>query len=122
MYDTYQVYAARSRLGIPLIWGTDSGHGHSNVQGTVIFPHHIGMGATRDPALVQQADAITRDEMLGTGINWVFGPCVGVPRDDRWGRTYEGYSEDTATVQSLAAASVNGFQGSGLGPTTVVAT
>jgi beta-glucosidase len=122
MYDNYQTVAVSTRLGIPLVYGTDAGHGHSNVQGTVIFPHHIGMGATRDAALVQQEDAITRDEMLGTGINWAFGPCVCVPRDDRWGRTYEGYSEDTATVQSMAAASIQGFQGTGLGTTTVMAT
>jgi beta-glucosidase len=122
MYDNLQSFALRTRLGIPLINGTDAGHGHSNVQGTVIFPHHISMGATRDAALVQQEEAVTRDEMLGTGINWVFGPCVCVPRDDRWGRTYEGYSEDTATVQAMTAASIAGFQGSGPGPTTVLAT
>ena len=122
MYDQLQSYALKSRLAIPLLNGTDSGHGNSNVQDAVIFPHHIGMGATGDPALVQQEDAVTRDEMLGIGINWVFGPCVCVPRDDRWGRTYEGYSEDTATVQAMAAASIKGFQGSGLGPNTVMAT
>ena len=122
MYDALQSYALKTRLGIPLVNGTDSGHGHSNVQGTVIFPHHIGMGATRDAALVQQVDTVTRNEMLGTGINWVFGPCVCVPRDDRWGRTYEGYSEDTATVQAMAAASIMGFQSSGLGTSTVMAT
>lgn len=122
MYDNFQNYATATRLGIPLIYGVDAVHGHNNVQGAVIFPHHIGMGATRNAALVQQAEAITRDEVLGTGINWVFAPCVCVPQDDRWGRTYEGYSEDTALVSSMGAASIDGFQGSGLGLTTVMAT
>ncbi|HEV8717302.1 MAG TPA: glycoside hydrolase family 3 protein [Candidatus Binatia bacterium] len=122
MYDNFQSYAVATRLGIPLIYGVDAVHGHNNVSGAVIFPHHIGMGATRDPVLVQQADAVTRDEVLGTGMNWVFAPCVCVPQNDRWGRTYEGYSEDTALVSSMGAASIDGFQGNGLSTTTVMAT
>ena len=122
MYDNFQGYALQTRLKIPLIYGVDAVHGHNNVYGAVIFPHHIGMGATRDTALVQQADQVTRDEVLGTGIDWVFAPCVCVPRDDRWGRTYEGYSEDPALVSSMGVASIKGFQGTGLGPSTVMAT
>ena len=122
MYDNFQSYATRTRLQIPLIYGVDAVHGHNNVYGAVIFPHHIGMGATRDTALVQQADEVTRDEVLGTGIDWVFAPCVCVPRDDRWGRTYEGYGEDPTLVASMGAASIKGFQGNGLSPTTVLAT
>jgi len=122
MYDNFQTYAVATRLGIPLIYGVDAVHGHNNVSGAVIFPHHIGMGATRDAVLVQQADAVTRDEVLGTGMNWVFAPCVCVPQDDRWGRTYEGYGEDTALVSSMGAASIDGFQGNGLSTTTVMAT
>jgi beta-glucosidase len=122
MYDNFQNYAVATRLGIPLIYGVDAVHGHNNVQGAVIFPHHIGMGATRDATLVQQADAVTRDEVLGTGMNWAFAPCVCVPQNDRWGRTYEGYSEDTSLVSSMGAASIKGFQGTGLGTTTVMAT
>jgi beta-glucosidase len=122
MYDNFQARASHTRLQIPLIYGVDAVHGHNNVYGAVIFPHHIGMGATRDTALVQQADGVTRDEVLGTGIDWVFAPCVCVPRDDRWGRAYEGYSEDPALVASMGVASINGFQGNGLGPTTVMAT
>jgi beta-glucosidase len=80
------------------------------------------MGATRDAALVQQEEAVTRDEVLGTGMNWVFAPCVCVPQDDRWGRSYEGFGENTALVQTMAAAAVQGFQGSGLSTTTVMAT
>ena len=122
MYDNFQAYALQSRLKIPLIYGVDAVHGHNNVYGAVIFPHHIGMGATRDTDLVQQAEQVTRDEVLGTGIDWVFAPCVCVPRDDRWGRTYEGYGEDPALVSSLGVASIKGFQGAGLSPTTVMAT
>jgi beta-glucosidase len=122
MYDNFQGYALQTRLKIPLIYGVDAVHGHNNVYGAVIFPHHIGMGATRDAALVQQADQVTRDEVLGTGIDWVFAPCVCVPRDDRWGRTYEGYGEDPTLVSSLGVASIKGFQGTGLSPTTVMAT
>ena len=122
MYDNFQGYALQTRLKIPLIYGVDAVHGHNNVYGAVIFPHHIGMGATRDTALVQQADQVTRDEVLGTGIDWVFAPCVCVPRDDRWGRTYEGYGEDPTLVSSMGVASIKGFQGTGLGPTTVMAT
>ncbi len=122
MYDNFQSYALQTPLKIPLLYGVDAVHGHNNVYGAVIFPHHIGMGATRDAALVQQADQVTRDEVLGTGIDWVFAPCVCVPRDDRWGRTYEGFGEDPALVSSLGVASIKGFQGTGLGPTTVIAT
>jgi beta-glucosidase len=122
MYDNYQSYALQTRLGIPLLYGVDAVHGHNNVAGAVIFPHNIGMGATRDAALVQQAAQVTRDEVLGTGIDWTFAPCVCVPRDDRWGRTYEGYGEDPALVSSMGAAAIAGFQGNGLSPTTIMAT
>ena len=72
MYDGYQSIAVQTRLGIPLIYGIDAVHGDNNISGAVIFPHNIGMGASRDTALVQQEEAVTRDEVLGTGINWVF--------------------------------------------------
>jgi beta-glucosidase len=122
MVDDYQSYALKSRLGIPLIYGVDAVHGHNNVQGAVLFPHHIGMGATRDAALVQQVEDVTRQEVLGTGIHWTFAPCVCVPRDDRWGRTYEGYGEDPSVVGPLAQAAVRGFQGTSLGTNSVLAT
>ncbi len=122
MYDNYQNIAVQTRLGIPLIYGVDAVHGHNNVSGAVIFPHNIGLGASRNAALVQQAQAVTRDEVLGTGMNWVFAPCVCVPQDDRWGRSYEGFGENTALVQTMTAAAVQGFQGSGLSTTTVMAT
>jgi beta-glucosidase len=122
MYDSYQSYALQSRLGIPLLYGVDAVHGHNNVSGAVIFPHNIGMGAARDAALVEQAAQITRDEVLGTGIDWTFAPCVCVPRDDRWGRTYEGFGEDPALASQMGVAAIKGFQGTGLGPNTIMAT
>src|SRR5690349_22250350 len=122
MYDNYQSFALQSRLGIPLIYGVDAVHGHNNVAGAVIFPHNIGMGATRDIALEQQAAQVTRDEVLGTGIDWTFSPCVCVPRDDRWGRSYEGFGEDTALVSSMGVAAIKGFQGTGLSTSTIMAT
>lgn len=122
MVDDYQGYALKSRLGIPILYGVDAVHGNNNVQGAVLFPQHIGMGATRDAALVQQVEDVTRQEVLGTGIRWTFAPCVCVPRDDRWGRTFEGYGEDPSIVGPLAQAAVRGFQGNALGPTSVLAT
>jgi beta-glucosidase len=122
MVDGYQSYALGSRLGIPLLYGVDAVHGHNNVVGATLFPHHIGMGATRDATLVQSVEDVTRQEVLGTGIRWTFAPCVCVPRDDRWGRTYEGYGEDPSVVSPLAAAAVHGFQGAAVGPTSVLAT
>jgi beta-glucosidase len=122
MVDDYQSYALGSRLGIPLIYGVDAVHGHNNVYGATLFPHHIGLGASRDAALAQQAEDVTRQEVLGTGARWTFGPCVCVPRDDRWGRTYEGYGEDPSVVSPLGQAAVRGFQGATLGATSVLAT
>jgi beta-glucosidase len=123
MVDHYQSIALTSRLHIPLIYGVDAVHGHSNVYGAVIFPHNIGMGATRNPALVQQAQHITALEVAGTGIDWTFAPCLCVPRDERWGRTYEGYGETPDLVSSYSAAAVRGFQGTSLAnPDSIMAT
>ncbi|MFW6695630.1 glycoside hydrolase family 3 protein [Streptomyces sp. MAR4 CNX-425] len=122
MVERFQRAALRSRLRIPLLYGADAVHGMSGVTGSVIFPHHIGMGATRDPGLVERAERVARDETLGAGVRWAFTPCVCVPRDVRWGRTYEGYAEDPGVVGELGAASVRGFQGDALGPGSVLAT
>lgn len=110
MYDGYQRRALKSRLGIPLLFGIDAVHGHNNVLGAVIFPHNIGLGCTRNSALVESAARVTAEEVRATGINWTFAPCVTVPRDGRWGRTYEGFSESPALVAQLAEAAVRGFQ------------
>jgi len=96
---------------IPTMWGTDAVHGHNNVIGATLFPHNIGLGAMNNPALVEQIAAATAKEVMVTGIDWVFAPTVAVVRDDRWGRTYEGYSEDPEIVRSYAASVVKGLQG-----------
>lgn len=96
---------------IPTMWGTDAVHGHNNVIGATLFPHNIGLGAADNPALIEKIAAATAKEVMVTGIDWVFAPTVAVVRDDRWGRTYEGYSEDPDIVKSYAAAIVKGLQG-----------
>ena len=93
-HDELQSWALKSRLKIPLIYGIDAVHGHNNVDGAVIFPHNIGLGAMRDPGLVEKAARITALELVGTGIRWAFAPCLAVARDERWGRTYESFGEN----------------------------
>jgi beta-glucosidase len=114
LYDRVQSHALKTRLKIPLLYGIDAVHGHNNVLGAVVFPHHIGLGATRDAALVEEVQRITAKEVRATGIHWVFAPCVTVARDERWGRTYESFSEDPALVAELGGAAVRGFQGADL--------
>jgi beta-glucosidase len=122
MYDLYQSHALKTRLRIPLLYGVDAVHGHNNVIGAVIFPHNIGLGATRNARLVEEIGRITAKEVRATGINWTFAPCVAVVRDERWGRTYEGYGEDPKLVSELGEAAVRGLQGSDLAdPLTVLA-
>ena len=96
---------------IPTMWGTDAVHGHNNVIGATLFPHNIGLGAANNPELVEEIAHITAKEVMATGIDWVFAPTVAVVRDDRWGRTYESYSEDPAIVREYAASVVKGLQG-----------
>ena len=110
MYDSYQREALKSRLQIPLIYGIDAVHGHNNVIGATIFPHNIGLGATRDPKIVEAVARATALEVAATGIDWDFAPCLAVPDDYRWGRTYEGYSENTELVSELGAAAIRGYQ------------
>ena len=88
-------------LSIPLIWGTDSVHGHNKVIGATIFPHNIGLGATRNVELVRKIAEVTAIETMVLGKDWTFAPEISVTRNDRWGRTYEGYSEDPAIVRRL---------------------
>jgi beta-glucosidase len=122
MYDDYQRRATRTRLGVPILYGVDAVHGHSNVLGAVIFPHNVGLGCTRNPSLVERASRITAIEVRATGINWAFAPCVAVPRDDRWGRTYEGFGESPDLARSLGEAAVVGLQGTDLSnPLSVLA-
>jgi beta-glucosidase len=104
-------YSQKTRLKIPLLYGIDAVHGHNNIDGATIFPHNIGLGATRNPKLVEQAARATAEEVAATRINWVFAPCIAVARNPRWGRTYESFGETPELAESLGAAAVRGFQG-----------
>jgi beta-glucosidase len=110
MYDRYQNQALATRLGIPILYGVDAVHGHGGCKGAVIFPHEIGLGCTRDPKLVEMVTRTTAREVAGTGIDWTFAPCLAVPRDERWGRTYEGFGEAPELAVDLGAAAVRGYQ------------
>jgi beta-glucosidase len=110
MVDSFQRAALETRLHIPLIYGEDSVHGDGNLYGATVFPHDIGLGATRDPKLVEEVEAVTAAETRATGPQWVFAPCVCAPQDDRWGRTYEGFGESPALVEEMETA-IRGFQG-----------
>ena len=121
-YDMLQTYALKTPLKIPMIYGIDAVHGHNNVAGSTIFPHNIGMGCTRNPELVKKAARITAIEVAATGIDWTFGPCIAVPRDERWGRTYEGFGETPELAQLFGSSEIRGFQGDSLSdPTSIVA-
>ena len=111
--EMYQASIDASQDGsrIPTIWGTDAMHGHSNVYGATLFPHNIGLGAANDPELIHRIGVATAKEVAATGIEWSFAPTVAVVRDDRWGRTYESYSEDPAIVKAYAGPMVSGLQG-----------
>ena len=108
--EEYQSWALKTRLKIPLIYGIDAVHGHNNVDGAVIFPHNIALGATHNPALVRKAARITALEVAGTGIQWAFAPCVAVAQNERWGRTYESFGESPDLVSELGVAAVEGLQ------------
>ncbi|QJE02178.1 glycoside hydrolase family 3 protein [Massilia forsythiae] len=106
---------------VPVIWGTDAVHGHNNLYGATQFPHNIGLGAARDPALVGAIAAATGRAVRATGIAWAFAPTVAVVRDDRWGRTYESFSEDPRLVREYAGAYIAGMQGAFKDDANVVA-
>jgi len=112
--DTYweaSMDTSGGAAAIPIIWGTDAVHGHTNVIGATVFPHNIGLGATRNPELIRRIGEVTAAEIAVTGLDWDFGPVVAVVRDDRWGRTYESYSEDPGIVRAYAIEMVKGLQG-----------
>ncbi|KQN39770.1 1,4-beta-D-glucan glucohydrolase [Sphingomonas sp. Leaf407] len=98
-------------VGIPVIWGTDAVHGHSNIVGATLFPHNVGLGAMRDPALMRRIAQATAAEIRATGIEWTFAPTITVPQDIRWGRAYEGYSSDPKLVASYVTQFIEGLQG-----------
>ncbi|GAA0141480.1 glucosidase [Lithospermum erythrorhizon] len=110
MVNDFQKGALATRLGIPMIYGIDAVHGHNNVYKATIFPHNVGLGATRDPALVKKIGAATALEVRATGIPYAFAPCIAVCRDPRWGRCYESYSEDTKLVRAMTEV-ITGLQG-----------
>ncbi|MEA3058475.1 MAG: beta-glucosidase, partial [Sphingomonadales bacterium] len=112
---------------IPLIYGIDAVHGHANIVGATIFPQNIGLGAARDPELIRRIGEVTASEMAATGFDWDFSPTLAVVRDDRWGRTYEGFSEDPSVTRLYSGKMVEGLQGRAgtkdfLGPDRVIAT
>src|SRR3954454_23369260 len=110
MVDRFQRAALKTRLRIPLLYGIDAVHGDGNMLGATVFPHNIGLGATRDPALVRDVEHVAAEETRATGPQWAFAPCICAARDDRWGRTYESFSEDPSLVKQMETA-IDGFQG-----------
>jgi beta-glucosidase len=110
MVDRYQRAALNTRLHIPLLYGIDTVHGDGNMYGATVFPHNIGLGASRDPELVRQVEHVAAEETRTTGPQWAFAPCICAARDDRWGRTYESFSENPKLVERLETA-IEGFQG-----------
>ncbi len=127
--DLFYDSSTKTKKGtvIPILWGTDAVHGHNNVMGATLFPHNIGLGAMHDPAMMYDIGAVTAREVAATGIPWTFAPTVAVARDDRWGRTYESYSEDPKLVSDYAKEMIVGLQGhpalgNAFGPDKIIAT
>ena len=123
MVDGFQRAALSSRLRIPILYGVDAVHGHGIVRGATVFPHNIGLGATRNPQLVEEIARATAEELAGTGVRWNFAPSVSVARDEHWGRTYESFGEVPEIAESFSTY-VTGLQGATLGaaPASVLAT
>ncbi|WP_333573780.1 glycoside hydrolase family 3 protein [Sphingomonas sp.] len=112
--QAFQKAALARKVGhtpIPIMFGIDAVHGNNNIVGATLFPHNVGLGAMRDPALMEKIGRATAEETASAGIDWAFGPTLAVPQDDRWGRAYEGYSEDPEVVRSYAGAMIRGLQG-----------
>jgi len=120
LVEGFQKEALQTRLKIPMLYGIDAVHGQNNIAGAVIFPHNIGLGATRNAKLVAAASRVTAEEMAGSGTRWAFAPCVAVAQNERWGRTYESYGESPELVSRLGAAAVRGLQGGKLSEATSV--
>lgn len=114
MVQSYLEAGLRTRLAIPVIYGVDAVHGHNNLYGATIFPHNIGLGATRDPKLVEEIGKATAREMLACHVHWNFAPCLAVTKDSRWGRTYESFGNDPELVSILGEAYTRGLQSQGV--------
>ncbi|GLY54096.1 exo 1,3/1,4-beta-D-glucan glucohydrolase [Lentzea sp. NBRC 102530] len=108
--DAYFEASKQSRTKIPVIWGIDAVHGNNNVYGATVFPHNIGLGATQDPCLIRDINAATAEQIRATGQDWAFSPTLAVVQDDRWGRTYEGFSEDPRITRAYGYEAVRGLQ------------
>ena len=111
--EYYDASMARSdgRPRVPIMWGTDSVHGNNNIIGATLFPHNIGLGAARDPDLIRRIGEVTALETAAAGLDWTFAPTLAVVQDDRWGRTYESYSEEPQVQRAYAGAMIDGVQG-----------
>ncbi len=116
-YYSASIDASEGSAAIPIVWGTDAVHGHNNVMGATLFPHNIGLGATRDPELVGKIISATAREVKATGIDWIFAPTVAVAKDARWGRTYESFSSDPDIAASFVAPIVEAMQDEGVAST-----
>lgn len=120
-FDEFQKEALKTRLGIPLLIAVDAIHGQNTFEGAVVFPHNIGMAATRNMALIKRAAEITAKETAGTGFNWTMSPCIAMPQHEHWGRVYEGFTEDRDITTAAAIASIQGHQGASLADRYTVA-
>lgn len=120
-FNEFQKHALTTRLGIPLLIAVDAIHGQNTFDGAVIFPHNIGMAATRNLQLIKRAAEVTAIEVAGTGFNWTFSPCIAMPQHEHWGRVYEGYTEDLDLTTAAVIASVQGHQGLSLANRNTVA-
>ena len=116
-YYSASIDGSEGSAAIPIVWGTDAVHGHNNVMGATLFPHNIGLGATRDPELVARIISATAREVKATGIDWIFAPTVAVAKDGRWGRTYESFSSDPSIAASFVAPIVEAMQNEGVAST-----
>lgn len=120
--DRYQMQALSTRLGIPFMYGVDAVHGNAEMRGATVFPHNIGLGATRNAELIERVGKAAAEEIAASGVRWTFAPCIAVPRNERWGRTYEGFGETPELASMAAPAAVRGLQGEKLGaPESVIA-
>ncbi|MEK7603293.1 MAG: glycoside hydrolase family 3 protein [Patescibacteria group bacterium] len=122
MINDFKNQAKKSRLGIPILYGVDANHGHANVPGATIFPHSIGLGATRDPKLVQEIAELTKLELAATGVNWTFSPSLDAPTDIRWGRVYEALSVDHELNAKIGSLYIIGTQSTDGQNSSVLAT
>jgi len=122
MVENFQKYSRKTRLGIPLLYGIDANHGNSNVYGATIFPHSIGLGASRDPELAREVARATAEEAAATGINWIYSPDLDIASDTRWGRTYETFGSDSKLTGELGRAYIEGLQSPGQNKSIIAAT